>query len=657
MKDIEKRDGKVYIDLDDDSAITLKVDKEGKILESTGAHIQSGEYNGKNLSDLVGKEVAVKVMQSEDGVLRGDDLRIGGEGMKGFYDDILPRFMNKYGKKWGVKVEDITLPALGEDAAAGIAKGLTMHSVPVTEEMKESVMQGQTMFRVAMEEYDKESKELFDAAKERFGTTRDLREAGYVLPDGSMLDFSGRHQASGDTSYLNGERTVDHRDIEDLNFERDLNTPSGRNTSMPDFIERGAIRIHMPGMINLAVKPTPEQASVLERLINADNHYVTVDFGNGYSTEHSAEYDNARPVRIINDINRYFDEGYTPRGNTMFRITPEQDAEYMEAVNAGDMDKAQQMVKDAAKAAGYNSPKLYHGSDAFGFTRIDTSMSDDRASFWATNKENVAGSYTKLSVTRKPGSEISDEEYEKAVEVADNALDEEIQNFRSLIDKYFSEWFFGDGGNDGIRHEIMGANHIPGYGDGVYDVLEDYVAEAFRDYGEDHEEEYEDFADWEENSQEAQEIFDSISSLEGLRNQLWEIENGDLTGGIYELYANTDNMFVVDAGGNAWNNIHPEGLPKIERDQYKNVPYRTRDVVKWAKENGYDGVIFKNIRDNGQYGRTEPSDVYAFLDPQAQVKSADPVTYDDQGNIIPLSERFNEGNDDIRFRLAPMGEA
>ena len=32
-----------------------------------------------------------------------------------------------------------------------------------------------------------------------------------------------------------------------------------------------------------------------------------------------------------------------------------------------------------------------------------------------------------------------------------------------------------------------------------------------------------------------------------------------------------------------------------------------------------------------------------------QIKSADPVTYDDNGNVIPLSERFNEKNEDIRF--------
>jgi hypothetical protein len=47
--------------------------------------------------------------------------------------------MNKYGKKWGIKVEDINLPNLEE-------AGQVMHSVPVTDEMKESVMEGQLMF-------------------------------------------------------------------------------------------------------------------------------------------------------------------------------------------------------------------------------------------------------------------------------------------------------------------------------------------------------------------------------------------------------------------------------------------------------------------------------------------------------------------------------
>ncbi|MEI6387251.1 MAG: hypothetical protein WCQ50_11480 [Spirochaetota bacterium] len=36
-----------------------------------------------------------------------------------------------------------------------------------------------------------------DSAAEHFGTTRSIYEAGYVLPDGRMLDFSGRHDAVG----------------------------------------------------------------------------------------------------------------------------------------------------------------------------------------------------------------------------------------------------------------------------------------------------------------------------------------------------------------------------------------------------------------------------------------------------------------------------
>lgn len=97
---------------------------------------------GHPLSELVGKSLAEKMIDMEvDGEdLNTIDARIGGEGMKGFYDDILPRFMNKYGKKWGVKVEDIYLPNVEADARI-------MHAVRITPEMRESVMQGQMMFR------------------------------------------------------------------------------------------------------------------------------------------------------------------------------------------------------------------------------------------------------------------------------------------------------------------------------------------------------------------------------------------------------------------------------------------------------------------------------------------------------------------------------
>ena len=58
------------------------------------------------------------------------------------------------------------------------------------------------------------------------------------------------------------------------------------------------------------------------------------------------------------------------------------------------------------------------------------------------------------------------------------------------------------------------------------------------------------------------------------------------------------------------------------------------------KEEWYDGVYY-----NGDLRQ----EAVAFY--PSQIKSADPVTYDNNGNIIPLSERFNPENEDIRFRV------
>ena len=102
----------------------------------------------EGLRRTIGKDLYNRVM--EEGkqygwdmpvTLTGDDLIIGVDGMKGFYDDMLPRFMQKYGKKWGVQVGEVTMPDLEQGYQ-------TMHSVDITPEMRESVLQGQPMFSV-----------------------------------------------------------------------------------------------------------------------------------------------------------------------------------------------------------------------------------------------------------------------------------------------------------------------------------------------------------------------------------------------------------------------------------------------------------------------------------------------------------------------------
>jgi hypothetical protein len=71
---------------------------------------------GDELPNIVGKEVAAKIIgdKEDQGELSGLDLKVGGEGMKGFYDKIVPDIANKLGKKWGTKVGETKIPVQGD---------------------------------------------------------------------------------------------------------------------------------------------------------------------------------------------------------------------------------------------------------------------------------------------------------------------------------------------------------------------------------------------------------------------------------------------------------------------------------------------------------------------------------------------------------------
>ena len=63
----------------------------------------------KELENYIGKDLANKLLGMEPNkeggrYLEGANLVSGGEGMKGFYDQMLPAFLNDYGKKWGARV-------------------------------------------------------------------------------------------------------------------------------------------------------------------------------------------------------------------------------------------------------------------------------------------------------------------------------------------------------------------------------------------------------------------------------------------------------------------------------------------------------------------------------------------------------------------------
>jgi hypothetical protein len=73
-------------------------------------------YSQKEMEDIVGKEIAIKIVSDgAKGELSGVDLQIGGEGMKSFYDiggkssQNIPAFLKKYGKQWGSEIKEIVI--------------------------------------------------------------------------------------------------------------------------------------------------------------------------------------------------------------------------------------------------------------------------------------------------------------------------------------------------------------------------------------------------------------------------------------------------------------------------------------------------------------------------------------------------------------------
>lgn len=165
------------------------------------------EYTEQELADTFGKELAQKIITNAENAteenpyeIEGEELRVGGEGMKGFYDRMLPSFVQKYTKKWGAKVGEVTMPNLRENN--------TMHSVDVTPEMKESVMEGQTMFSRAFGGnsgyvgYSMSKRAAEARAEGRFPKTDFKKEYGVTeksfiaLVKAGMIDGSEWHHTS-----------------------------------------------------------------------------------------------------------------------------------------------------------------------------------------------------------------------------------------------------------------------------------------------------------------------------------------------------------------------------------------------------------------------------------------------------------------------------
>jgi hypothetical protein len=150
-------------------AMNYKKNKDGTYalgVKPKGEGIFQNDFGGTNLSNIpekelpsiVGKELAQKIIAGEGRqagntsryILEGIDLQVGGEGMKKYYDEIYPKFLDKYGKKYGASVGETQITTGYARDADGIPAQRpskeTIRYLDITPQMKEGTSKGQPLF-------------------------------------------------------------------------------------------------------------------------------------------------------------------------------------------------------------------------------------------------------------------------------------------------------------------------------------------------------------------------------------------------------------------------------------------------------------------------------------------------------------------------------
>jgi hypothetical protein len=111
---------------------------------------------------------------------------------------------------------------------------------------------------------------------------------------------------------------------------------------------------------------------------------------------------------------------------------------------------------------------------------------------------------------------------------------------------------------------------------------------------------------------------------------------------IYRTRLRMQNPLIIDADGRRHNNIPFPGR-EYRPTVFGNLPrgaVSVEEAARLAFEAGHDGLVIKNVMDSVLPEDRTRSTVYV-VPAKEQAKLADPVTRDEQGNVVPLSRRFD----------------
>ena len=142
-----------------------------------------------------------------------------------------------------------------------------------------------------------------------FGTTRNFKIGGYVMRDGTILDFSESNMGSDGLN-----RYADHRYINRITVDYDTDEVISdiEDTDIWEFIDLGNIRINYPSGFDLSQPMTPKQEIVMRIYIQTcaresqNGFYVTI-LKDGNAQKYF-KYDKIYVDLVMRDVNNYFGE-------------------------------------------------------------------------------------------------------------------------------------------------------------------------------------------------------------------------------------------------------------------------------------------------------------------------------------------------------------
>ena len=290
-------------------------------------------------------------------------------------------------------------------------------------------------------------------AVDYYGYTDDFNEAGYMLPNGKMLNFCG----SKGQHY--GMRGNDHRDIAGIY----ANPSYGGSKEMVRFMSDGNIRVmaEAPGVdITSEIEPTPEQIRKVLNMaetIGRKEKYFTIDFTDSKGkTIDTVEYEGAIvPSRIESDIREFYRSGKVPKRSSVSEFHQSDKAARDGGPGSGNHNHAGRPGE-----VGGSAPS--EGSSA---EEISSQIREKRNELFEASKHMDSSYFEKSERLKKEIAELQDKRdmLESGLEEEDFRRQKAKQIYGTTNDIKEAAWLFPNGEMldfDGSWEESLGSRNV-----------------------------------------------------------------------------------------------------------------------------------------------------------------------------------------------------